>query len=286
MEQIHTCNCRLKKFNRICRDIKSVKIQGAENVAKAGLHAFSLVPSKESIKKLSGLRPTEPMLFNSLALAEKYGSEMVLRYISQADDEIAVEGAKLVKKNSIIFTHCHSSRVINILKMAKKNGKKFQVFNTETRPLLQGRKTAEELAKARIPVTTFVDSFAALALTKNRLFKKSNFMLIGADALLVDEKNRFAGALNKVGSGMFAELAHDHKIPVYIASDSLKLTRKPIKIEKRPQKEVWNERSRYIKTLNYAFEKVEPRYVTRIICEFGILTPSQLIRKAEKTWDF
>lgn len=263
-----------------------MRIQGAENIAKAGLHAFSLIPTEESIKKISSLRPTEPMLFNSLALAKKYGPKTVMEYIETADEEIAKEGAKLVKNNSIIFTHCHSSSVVNILKLAKKQGKKFQVFNTEARPLLQGRITSEELAKSKIKVTTFVDSLAAIALTKNKFLRKSNFMLIGADAVLSDEKDHFLGVINKIGSGMFAEIAHEHKIPVYIATDSLKLSRKPIKIEKRSQREVWNERSDYINTLNYVFEKVEPKYIDRIVCEFGALTPLKLIRKAEKTWDF
>jgi translation initiation factor 2B subunit (eIF-2B alpha/beta/delta family) len=273
------------EFNRICRDIKSLKIQGAENVAKEGLRAYSLLPTRESIKKLSSLRPTEPMLFNSLSLAEKYGVEKVLDYISKADREIAREGIRLVRKNSIIFTHCHSSSVMNIMKEAKKNHRKFEVFNTETRPLYQGKKTAMELARAKIHVTTFVDSLAAIALTKNSILKKSNFMLIGADALLV-KNHELVGVINKIGSNMFAEIAKEHRIPVYIAANSLKLTEKNIKIEKRAQKEVWNEKSRYINTINPAFEVVEPKFIKKIVCEFGIVSPIKMINMAQKVWGF
>ena len=35
-------------FNQICKDIKSIKIQGARNVAKAGLKAYQLKPTKDS----------------------------------------------------------------------------------------------------------------------------------------------------------------------------------------------------------------------------------------------
>jgi len=273
------------QFNKICKDIKSVKIQGAGNIAKAGLKAYSLIPTKSSIRKLSSLRPTEPMLFNTLALAEKYEVKRVLDYIKQTDEEIAKEGSRLIKNNSRVFTHCHSSSVVSILKHSKKQGRKFEVFNTETRPLYQGRKTAMELARAKIPVTTFVDSLAAIALTKNKILKKSNFMLIGADALLI-KNHELKGVINKIGSNMFAEIAKDHKIPVYIACSSLKLTHKNLKIEKRPQKEVWNEKSRYINTINPAFETIDPRFIKKIICEFGIISPIRLINMAHKVWGF
>ena len=54
----------------------------------------------------------------------------------------------------------------------KKHRKKFEVYNTETRPLFQGRKTAQELRKAKIKVTTFVDAAARVALTREQETKK------------------------------------------------------------------------------------------------------------------
>ncbi len=54
------------QLNKIYKDIKSVKIQGATNVARAALKAYSLSPKKSTIKKLKSLRPTEPMLQNVL----------------------------------------------------------------------------------------------------------------------------------------------------------------------------------------------------------------------------
>jgi len=276
---------RRVRFNDICRSIKSMDVQSAESIAKAGLRAYSLMPTRESIRKLCSLRPTEPMLFNSLKLAKKYGVRKVLEYINISDREIAREGERLIKRNSVIFTHCHSSTVVKILKKAREKEKRFEVFATETRPLYQGRKTARELARAKIHVTTFVDSMAAIALTKNKVLKKSNFMLVGADALLI-RNDELIGVINKVGSNMFAEIAKDNKIPVYIASSSLKLTRENIKIEVRPRKEVWNEKFKYIKTMNPSFEVINPKYIKKIICEFGVISPIRLINMAHKTWGF
>ena len=130
------------KFNQILKDIKSIKIQGARNVAKAGLRAYRLIPTESSKKKLLAARSTEPMLRNLLELAGKMSDKELNERIKQNQDKINKAVFKLIKNNSVIFTHCHSSSVTSALIYAKKNGKKFEVYNTETRPLFQGRKTS------------------------------------------------------------------------------------------------------------------------------------------------
>ena len=55
-----------KRFNQISRNIKEIKIQGARNIARKALYAYSLIPTRKSYKKLLSLRPTEPMLVNVL----------------------------------------------------------------------------------------------------------------------------------------------------------------------------------------------------------------------------
>ena len=41
-----------KIFNKISKDIKEIKIQGARNIARKALYAYSLIPTENSIKKL------------------------------------------------------------------------------------------------------------------------------------------------------------------------------------------------------------------------------------------
>ena len=259
----------MDKFTKICNDIKNVKIQGAENIAKAALIAYSFKPTKSSIKKLVSLRPTEPMLVNALNYAKKNGVKKTLELIKNNEVKITKFGLRLIKNNSTIFTHCHSSTVINILKYAKKKGKKFQVYNTETRPLYQGRKTAIELAKAKIKVTTILDDAAHDAI------KKSNLMLIGADAILKDV------IINKIGSGLFTELAYYHNVPVYIASNSWKFSNKPVKIEERNFKEVWKNAPKNIKIRDPSFEIVKNKYIKAIVSELGILKSSIFIKRVK-----
>ncbi len=267
-----------KRFDKIARDIKQIKIQGARNIARAALYAYSLVPTKDSIKKLVSLRPTEPMLQRVLALVTKRPYKEILEHFDLAQNEINKQVLRLIKDKDIIFTHCHSTNVSNALIYAKKKGKKFEVYNTETRPLFQGRRTARELIKARIKVTMFVDSAMAVAIEKGNS-KGKNYVskiFLGADALL--EK----GIINKIGSGLISELAYRNNIPVYILADSWKFTRKKIQIENRSLNEVWNNAPKKIKIENPAFEFVQKRYISGIVTELGLMKYEEFVKRMGK----
>lgn len=266
-----------RKFNQIVKDIKNIKIQGARNIAKAALKAYYLFPSKSSKKKLLSLRPTEPLLSNILDLAEKNDSKKILDYFDNSQNKINKEVYKLIKNNDIIFTHCHSNTVIEALIYTRKKGKKFQIYNTETRPLYQGRKTAKELKNAGISVTLFVDSAIGIALSKEQKTKKVDKIFLGADALL--DK----GIINKIGSETIAILAKKNKIPVYILANSLKYSNKKIKLEKRNWKEVWSsyKKSINLKILNPAFEFVPKKYISGIITEFGLRNYRNFLKKVK-----
>jgi len=252
-----------KRFNKIATDIKNIKIQGATNIARAGLKAYFLVPTESSKKKLLSLRPTEPMLEKVLNLVDKNSPEKILKHFDEAQDKINKIILKLINKGDIVFTHCHSTNVVKALIYAKKKGKNFEVYNTETRPLFQGRKTAMELRKAGIKVTMFVDSAVGVALSKEQGTKKVDKVFIGADALLKK------GIINKIGSETIAKLARHEKIPVYVVADSWKFTKKKVPREQRELNEVWNNAPKKIKIKNPAFEFVKKKYITGIVTEFG-----------------
>lgn len=259
----------MDKFSKICEDIKSVKIQGATNVAKAAVEAYCLRPTKSSVKILSKLRPTEPMLVNSLKIVRKSSLENVLNHFNNAQEFINHYVQKTIKNNSTIFTHCHSTTLVKSLISAKKNKKKFSVINTETRPLYQGHLTSKQLSKAGIKVTMSIDS-AILQDLKN-----SDLIMIGADA--VTRK----GVLNKIGSGLIAKLSLDLKKPLYIITDSWKFSSKTVKIEKRSKDEVWDTNSK-VKIENPAFELIPKKQITAIISELGVLSHKEFMKQAKK----
>lgn len=259
-------------FSKICRDIKSLKIQSATTLARKAFYAYKLIPTQESKKRLLSLRPTEPMLYNILNKYDALSYSELVNKLEEFQNKINQEVFKLIKNDSIIFTHCHATSVINALIYSKKKGKHFEVYNTETRPKYQGRKTSKELRRAGIKTTMFVDSAALIALA-NSGGKKVDLVLLGADAITKK------GVINKVGSGMYAELAKLHKIPFYIVSNSLKYSNKQIKIENRASNEVWNNKN--IKIQNPAFELIHKKDITEIISELGTSSFDKFLRKVK-----
>ncbi len=267
------------KLNKIYKDIKSVKIQGATNVARAALKAYSLSPKKSTIKKLKSLRPTEPMLQNVLKkLSKGVPKKEILKHFSESQEKINSHVFKLIKSKDIVYTHCHSTNVSKSLINAKQKGKNFQVFNTETRPLYQGKKTAKELGKAGIKVTMFVDSALGIALDKKQGTKKVSKVFLGSDAIL---KN--GDVVNKIGSGIISEIAKNKKIPVYIIADSWKFSKENVSLEQRDYKEVWdNNVPKNVKIKNPAFAKIPSKNIKAIVSEFGVLSPKEFVKKASK----
>lgn len=298
-----------QSFKQILADIKSLKIQGAQNVAVAAVKSLnSLVQEKKpsnvnELKKILGLgkkalfatRPTEPMMRNSLnfVLRDLPDNNLVeamvqlqhnindcLKFFYEADEKIVDFGSHKIRNGMVVFTHCHSSTVIKILKKAKSEGKNFIVHNTETRPRFQGRQTALDLAKAGIKVVHFVDSAARLAL------KKADLVLIGADAITTEGK-----VINKIGSELIAEVAERYDAPLYVCANSWKFDPKTIfgyeeEIEARSSEEVWPNMSKTknIKINNFAFEKVNPDLVTGVITELGVFRPYILIEELKKRY--
>lgn len=267
----------MNSFNKLCKDIKGLKIQGAENVAKAGLKALSIKQDKSSIKKLLSLRPTEPLLKNCIFRALGFeniqeGIHNSLFHLDLAKESISKHGANLIRDNNIIFTHCHSSSVMGILIEAKKQGKKFTVYSTETRPLFQGRRTAKELIENKIPVIQIIDSAARHAI------KKADLVLFGADAI-TDER-----IYNKIGSEMYALIARNYKTPIYTATDSWKFDYESIygeetPVEEREADEIWKNRPKKLKIENPAFEKIHPVLIDGIVSELGILLHEEFLTR-------
>lgn len=265
-------------FNKICKDIKDVKIQGAENIAKAALTALEIKDTPEASKKLISLRPTEPCLVNAIHYAHKHSIKKAFRHFDYSQEKINEFLFPLIKNNSVIYTHCHSSTVVKALIYAKKNNKKFTVNNTETRPRFQGRKTSIDLAKAGIHNNHFVDSAIELAM------KDASLVLLGSDSITPHY------VYNKVGSELVASTAKRLKIPVYIITDSWKFDRNSLKhqeteIEERSYKEVWENKPSSVKVHNPAFERIPKENISFIISEIGALNFKDFINKVKKGFE-
>ncbi len=306
-----------KHFAQFIQLVSDVKIQGATAVAEATLEALGHYLTsincprsgadwyaiKKIANQLSQVRPTEPMahnltnwLINELrynfrkttqsaiwfTVVNKTVSELKYK-CREINAKISENGSLLVKNEQIIFTHCHSSLVESILVRARRQKKKFEVYHTETRPLYQGRITANHLRLAGIKSTMVTDSAAAW-LISNRSGDEVDvdWILLGADSLAKD-----GSVTNKIGSFAIALAAHDSGLPVYVASNLLKFDHSGSShIELRSTSEIWPGAPRGTRIINYAFDKVPAKYITGIISEFGIIKPAHAFRLAKVRYPY
>jgi len=293
------------------QQIKDLRIQGATAVARAvvlelkneGLKSpernFSRWQKhmQKSADYLLSARPTEPMAQNFarfLLLSVKQADELaearvilrnqaasILSLIETDLKKIEEVGEEIIKNGDHILTHCHSSTVEHILVNAKKHGKKFKVFNTETRPLLQGHITARNLLKNKLDVTMVTDDAAAFLISPySGRDLMMNKILLGADVISSN-----GAAVNKIGSLAIALAARDCGVPLYVVVHLFKVDDDgKVEIEKRPAREIWPQAPKGLKILNFVFDIIPPSLITGFITEFGILKPKEVKKVVEKNY--
>ena len=295
-----------REVERIIKDIKSLKIQGARNIARSAIEAIVLQVQKSKAEDkaelysellevgdaLSSSRSTEPMMRNLIKDAVNFtltqikthpaGNINVLKraIVSEAvsyfedlektKERLSEVGARLIPDGGLVLTYCHSSTVTGILKRAKETGKEFSVIAFETRPRFQGRITATELSEAGIDTTIAADG------AMNLLMKKADMCIVGADAI-----NSTGDLINKVGTSTFAHIAREHDVSFYSAAELYKYSPFTLfgnreKIEERDPKEVWEGAPKKVKVRNPAFDVTAARYINGYITELGMLPPGSL----------
>ena len=192
-------------------------------------------------------------------------------FIEEADDKIAKAAASKIPKGSVIFTHGHSSSVIAVLKHAQQEKKNIHVNITESRPTLQGRKTAEALAALSIPITYYVDSAMRIAL------KESDLALLGCNAITNDQK-----IISQIGSELCAETAKKFEIPLFICTNAWKIDTQGIFNFTNNTKydHVWQYAPANAKLDSHLFEQIDHALVTAIISELGIFKPKVFLEEA------
>jgi len=162
-----------------------------------------------------------------------------------------------------------------VLFAAAEQGKHFEVYADETRPLLQGaRLTAWELRQAGIPVTLICDSVAAQVMKEGRV----QLVVVGADRITAN-----GDTANKIGTYGVSLLARAHGIPFYVAAPSstfdLSLpSGDRIPIEQRDPREVTHGFGRQtapdgVRVYNPAFDVTPARLIAGIVTEKGLIRP-------------
>lgn len=295
----------LKNVQKIAQDIKTITIQWASNIAREAckimaqeLRNWNFKSSnevweffKEASQMLIDARETEPLLRNAMRYAKsKLKSWTDTNKIADAfweylwwierEEKIRPEiWSELIDDWDIVFTHCHSKSVIDILVKARNDWKKFQMYNTETRPLYQWRKTSHDLINAWIPDTMVTDDSAPFFID-NTIEEKIDIkkVFLGSDCI----KQNWT-TINKIWSFSIWLSAWHSGIPLYIVWSLLKMDlENNIWIETRSWKELWPEAPEWLNIINYAFDMVPPKCITWIVTEFGVIRTENLMKAVKK----
>ncbi len=310
-QEVRYLDCR--DSSSVAEAIRTMAIRGAPAIGVAAAMGIALGAKKnrsshpraftEAIEKVcKEMRETRPTAVNLfwavdrmervLERVESDGVEetkkrlvrealQILESDIEVNRKIGKHGKKLIKAGDGVLTHCNAGALatggfgtaLGVIYAARDEGKQFQVFVDETRPMLQGcRLTAWELVQEKIPATLITDNMAGVLMRKGLV----NLVVVGAD--------RIAGngdTANKIGTYGLAVLSKSHRIPFYVAAPTSTLdlslvSGEEIPIEERNIAEVTHFRGypiapKGVKAFNPAFDVTPHSLIHGIITEKGII---------------
>ena len=206
----------------------------------------------------------------------------------QAEDEeinrrMGEFGRELMPEGGAVLTHCNTGALatsafgtaLGVIRAGWESGRRFQVFNTETRPFLQGaRLTSWEFQQLGIPATLMVDSAAGIMMQRGAI----SCIITGADRIAAN-----GDTANKIGTYSLAVLARENNLPFYVAAPTSTVdlsleSGDEIEIEQRAGDEVTHFQGKPtapegVAAINPAFDVTPHRYITAIVTESGIALP-------------
>lgn len=270
-------------FRTLKKKIKNLEIQGAKEIALASLKFLKNYCKKHGFDRkfylmtseLERIRPTAVVLHNCLEILKKEKNiekiDELIEKLKGSEEKIAKYGEELFKKSSTVMTYCHSSEALAVIKKAWDKGKVKKVYAPETRPKMQGLKTAKELAKHGIKTILITDN------ARGVFIKECDFAIVGSDAM------RKEGNVNKIGTFTLAMLAKHFDKPFYVAGDMLKIDkRKVFVIEERPKEEIADLRRKNLEIRNPAFDITPWKFVSKIVTDEGIFSSQEMLRLINK----
>ena len=136
------------------------------------------------------------------------------------------------------------------------------------------------MIKLGVKSTFIVDSAA------RSFMKQADIVVVGADAITSE-----GNIINKIGTATIALIAHEARVPFYVASELLKFDPATAcgeyeEIEERGRDEVWEAAPDKLIVHNPAFEVTRRDFIHGIICEEGIIPPQSVNEVVRRKYEW
>lgn len=188
----------------------------------------------------------------------------VVETVETAKRRAASNAAALIEDGTTVLTHDYSTTVLAALREAVDDGVELDVYVTEARPRVLGRKTARELgALDGVDPTLVVDSAGGL------YAGESDRLLLGMTSI-VDET-----LYNRVGTYPLVAAAADQDVTVTVVGSSTKTVDGGFRFENdfRSWSEVIREPPEGFDVANPAYDATPARLIDQVVTEDGVETP-------------
>ena len=306
----------LDNYQEVVDAIREMRVRGAPAIGVAGAYAVAMAAReiravgrdefraqlRDAATNIASARPTAVNLhwgvdrMIGVAEAEPDLDQVPVRLLAAAqrlreEDEdmnrrMGHFGEELIPDGGAVLTHCNAGALatagygtaLGVIRAGWETGKRFRVFNTETRPFLQGaRLTSWEFQQLGIPATLIVDSAAGTLMRQAQV----SCVITGADRIAAN-----GDTANKIGTYTLAVMARENGIPFYVAAPTSTIdlslsTGDEIQIEERSAREVTHFQGTPtapsgVPAINPAFDVTPHRYVSAIVTEAGVARPPYL----------
>jgi translation initiation factor 2B subunit (eIF-2B alpha/beta/delta family) len=218
---------------------------------------------------------------DSVAQAACQAAQDFARAMVTHTASISLRLGELLHDDAVVLTHSASQAVREGLLFCWRQGRRFSVICTESRPVFEGMSLACELARIRIPTCLITEAQAFALLKGETEFRgKLSFVLVGADSVSPRE------VVNKTGTLGLAMAAKQWSVPFYVLAGSEKFLPAfyPLHraIRQKPAEEILSSPPAGLTVINHYFDMTPLSYVTAVVTEQGLLSRHRLAARLRK----
>jgi translation initiation factor eIF-2B subunit alpha len=203
--------------------------------------------------------------------------QLFLERSKASRDKIAEIGSKFITDDDIVLVHSFSRAVYTLLSHAADKKIRFRVVVTEARPTFQGQMMAKLLREKNVPVSLIVDSSVGFVI------HKVDKVLVGAEGVAES-----GGIINHVGTYQIGVLAKAANKPLYVVAESHKFVRMfPLAPDDIPTDHdpLHNFSTKDEESVSSPLIDFTPHdFLTALITDLGVLTPSAVSEELIKMW--